>query len=73
LKNGGRINVDKIRNFSEYVMSRIICSSEFEEHQVNGAIRSNKENNLHACVINRYEIGEQVKISSCKDQGKQHL
>ena len=51
----------------------VVGSLEFEIHQIDSSKGGPQEKQLHSSVVNRYEIGNQIKVPGRKDNTKQYL
>lgn len=51
----------------------VVSGLELHVHQVKSSIRGGQEKYFHSSVIQRYEIGEKIQITRCKDHSEQNL
>lgn len=58
---------------SESVVVPIISGLEFHIDQVHSGIGAADVDDLHACVVEGYEGGEEIQVACCENQGKEYL
>ena len=54
--------------YSECVMIAVVGGLKLEQHEIDGAEGGGEEENLHAGVVNRDEVGQQIKVSRHENQ-----
>ena len=54
-------------------MIAVVGRLELQVHQVHGAERRGQEEDLHGCIIQRDEVGEQVQVARREHAGEQNL
>lgn len=57
----------------ESIIVTIVCRLKLDVNEVNGAVRSGKEEKLHHCVVRRYKRSPNVEVSSSEDKRIQYL
>lgn len=52
------------------IMVMVVSSLELNVHEVNGAVRSGEEEQLHHCVVRRYIGSDKIEVPSSVDKRK---
>ena len=58
---------------AERVVVTVVCSFEFEVHEVHSGGRAGDEEDLHGCVVDADEVGDQVQVPGDEDEEEQDL